>query len=383
MPWNNQGGGGGGGGWQGGGRGPWGNPGSGGGGGGGGLGPQPPNLEELLRRGQDSFKGMLPTGRWGGRGVILVVLIGLVIWGLSGFYRVEPYEVGVVTRFGKYQATTTPGLRYHLPSPIESVATPAVTQVNRIDVGFRSQGETGRPASAVRDVLEESLMLTGDENIVDIDFAVFWRIKDARDYLFNIQQPAATVKAVAESAMRDVVGQRRIDDVLTEGREQVEVDTRTIMQQVLDEYRAGIEVTQVKLQKADPPAQVIDAFRDVQAARADQERLRNEAFAYANDVIPRARGESEQLRQQAEGYREQVVADAQGQVSRFDAIYAEYAKAPDVVRQRMYLETLEAVLGDINKVVIDTGSAASGVLPYLPLNELRARPAARAEQPRQ
>ena len=370
MPWTNQGGGSGGGGWQGGGRrGPWGSGPSGGGG------MQPPNLEELLKRGQDRFKGMLPrSGGWGGKGIGVLVLLAIVGWMLSGFYRVEPDEVGVEQRFGRYSEATLPGLRYHFPFPVETVTTPKVTRINRIDVGFRSAGETSRPLqNTARDIIEESLMLTGDENIVDIDFAVFWRVKDARAYLFNVQQPAPTVKAVAESVMREVVGQRRIDDVLTEGREDVQRETREGMQRVLDMYGAGVEVTQVQLQKADPPAAVIDAFRDVQAARADQERLRNEAQAYSNDVIPRARGQAEQVRLEAEGYREQVVADARGEVSRFLAIYVEYAQAKTVVRERMYLETMEQVFHGMSKILIDNAASGQGVVPFLPLNELQKR----------
>lgn len=368
MPWSNQGGG-----WQGGGgggRGPWGQGPSGGG--------QPPNLEEILRKGQDRFKGMVPGGKWGSKGLLLGLLVIVAAWMFSGFYRVQPDEQGVVLRFGKFVQTTQPGLNYHMPAPIETVLTPKVTRVNRIDVGFRSAGEFGRPGSA-RDVPEESLMLTGDENIVDIDFAVFWQINNARNYLFNIQQPERTVKAVAESMMREVVGRSQIDDVLTEGREQVEIETQEAMQTTLDDYGAGILITQVKLQKSDPPAQVIDAFRDVQAANADQERMRNEAQAYANDIIPRARGEAEQIRQDAEGYREQVVADAEGEVARFLSIYDEYRQSKDVIRERIYLETMENVLGGMNKIVIDKGTGeGTGVVPYLPLNELQRNSGPRA-----
>ncbi|MDP6874509.1 MAG: FtsH protease activity modulator HflK [Alphaproteobacteria bacterium] len=376
MPWSNQGGGGsgsggGGGGWQGGGRGPWG---QGGGGGG-----QPPNLEELLRKGQDRFKGVLPGGNWGGRGIILIFAVLIVAWMLSGFYRVGPDEQGVVLRFGKFTGSTSPGLRYHLPTPIESALTPKVTRVNRVEVGFQSSGDFGR-SSALRNLPEESLMLTGDENIVDIDFAVVWRIKDAGHYLFNIRHPEGTVKAVAESAMREVVGRSAIDDVLTEERESVERDSQEVMQAALDEYGAGIEIVRVKLQKADPPDAVIAAFRDVQAARADQERMRNEAQAYANDIIPRARGEAEQVRLEAEGYKEQVVADAEGEASRFLAIYGEYALAKDVIRQRMYLETMEEILAGMNKVVIDSKEGQSGVVPYLPLPEIQKRIQGEARQ---
>ena len=363
MPWNNQGGGGsggGGGGWQGGGRGPWGQ----------GGGPQPPNLEELLRKGQDRFKGVLPGGRWGGRGVLLIFLVLVAAWMASGFYRVGPDEQGVVLRFGKFVEQTKPGLRYHLPAPIETALTPKVTRVNRVEVGFKSSGDFGR-SSALRNLPEESLMLTGDENIVDINFTVLWQISNAGHFLFNIQRPENTVKAVAESVMREVVGRSKIDTVLTEGRNEVEVQTLKLMQETLDEYKAGIVVTQVKLAKADPPSAVIDAFRDVQAARADEERLVNEAKAYSNDILPRARGEAERIRQQAEGYQKQTVAQAEGEVSRYLAIQREYKLAPGVTRQRLYLETMESLLAGTNKIVIDNEGGSQGVLPYLPLPELR------------
>ena len=365
MPWSNQGGGNGGGGWQGGGRGPWGQGGGGGGGGG-----QPPNLEELLRKGQDRFKGALPGGRWGGKGILLVILVLLVAWGFTGVYRVGPDEQGVVLRFGKYVEDTGPGLHYHLPSPIESALTPKVTRVNRVEVGFQSSGDFGR-SSALRDLPEESLMLTGDENIVDINFTVLWQISHAGKFLFNIQRPENTVKAVSESVMREVVGRSKIDDVLTEGRNEVERQTLDLMQKTLDEYQSGIVVTQVKLAKADPPAAVIDSFRDVQAARADEERLVNEAQAYANDILPRARGEAERILQEAEGYKNQTVAQAEGEVSRYLAIQNEYRLAPNVTRKRLYLETMESIMQGTNKIVIDNEGGSQGVLPYLPLPELQ------------
>jgi membrane protease subunit HflK len=371
MPWNNQGGGG----WQGGGRGPWGQGPSGGGGGG----PQPPNLEDLLRRGQARFRRMAPGGRWGGRGVALAVLVLLVLWGFTGVYRVQTDEQGVVLRFGQYVRTTPPGLHIAFPAPIETVLTPKVTREQQVEVGFRSGGDFGRP-TASREVLEEALMLTGDENIVDINFAVVWRIKDARDFLFNIQQPAATVKAVAESVMREIVGLSKIDDVLTEGRAQVEVDALDLIQATLDSYGAGIEIVRVKLQKADPPAAVIDAFRDVQRARADQERLRNEAQAYANDIIPRARGEAEQNRLQAEGYRERVVAEARGESARYLSVLEEYRQAPDVTRRRMFLEVMETIYRNADKVILDTEGGS--VVPYLPLPELQKRATQQQQQQR-
>ena len=365
MPWSNQGGGGGG--WQGGGggRGPWGQ-------GPGGGGPQPPNLEELLKRGQDRFKKSLPGGVGGSRGLIIVVLIALAVWGFTGFYRVQPDEQGIVLRFGQYVRTTGPGFHYRAPGPIEAVLLPKVTRENQVNIGFIATNRAGRTVPA-QDKPEESLMLTGDENIVDIDFAVVWRIKDAGQYLFKIRHPEGTVKAVAESAMREVVGRSAIDDVLTEERESVERESQEVMQAALDEYGAGIEIVRVKLQKSDPPDAVIAAFRDVQAARADQERMRNEAQSYANDIIPRARGEAEQIRLEAEGYKEQVVADAEGEASRFLAIYGEYAQAKDVIRQRMYLETMEEILAGMNKIVIDGGLGGPGVVPYLPLPEIQKR----------
>ena len=270
-------------------------------------------------------------------------------------------------RFGKFTSTTQPGLNYHIPYPIETVLTPKVTKVNRIDVGFRSASDSGR-TSGIDDVSEESLMLTGDENIVNIDFSVFWVIKDAGKFLFKIQSPVETVKAAAETAMREVIAKSRLQSILTEGRSKIEIETQEIAQSLLDEYESGIQITQVQTQKADPPDEVIDAFRDVQAARADMERSKNEAEAYQNDVIPRARGEAAKILQEAEAYKKQVVAAAEGEASRFVAIYNEYAKAKRVTQERMYLETMEKVLADIDKVIIDR--KAGGVVPYLPLPEL-------------
>jgi len=238
-----------------------------------------------------------------------------------------------------------------------------------MDVGFRTGSDTGFSSAGIADVPEESLMLTGDENIVNIDFSVFWVIKDAGKFLFKIQDPQGTVKAAAETAMREVIAKSKIQPILTEGRSQIEVETQEIIQDILDEYNSGIQITQVQTQKADPPDQVIDAFRDVQAARADMERSKNEAEAYANDVIPRARGEAAKILQAAEAYKKQVVARAEGEASRFIAIYTEYALAKEVTQERMYLETMEKVLASIDKVIIEK-NASSGVIPYLPLPEL-------------
>jgi membrane protease subunit HflK len=340
---------------------------------GGGGGNRPPNIDDLANQFQDSLKKMFPGKKvpGGNRPFFLFGIIILGVWLASGFYRVLPDEQGVVLRFGKYVNQTQPGLHYHLPYPIEAVLTPKVTRVNRIDVGYRSASDTGRATSA-SDVPEESLMLTGDENIVDIDYSVFWIIKDAGKFLFNIQDPEDSIKSVAETAMREVIAKNGIQSILTEGRAQVEIDTQNIMQEILDSYDSGISITQVQTQKADPPKEVIDAFRDVQAAKADKERAQNEAEAYANDVIPRARGEAAQILQQAEAYKRQVVALAEGEASRFLAIYNEYRKARTVTQERMYLETMEKVMANINKIIIDKKSGG-GVVPYLPLPELKKK----------
>ena len=352
---------------------PWGSPPGGGNGDGFRRGPTPPDIDEIIKNIQDKIKRFFPGGSAsGGKPIVFGLVILLIIWALSGLYRVLPDEQGVVLRFGKFVKTTQPGLNYHLPFPVEGVLTPKVTKVNRMDIGFRSERDSGFGSSGVADVPEESLMLTGDENIVNIDFSVFWVIKDAGKFLFKIQDPPATVKAAAETAMREVIAKSKLQSILTEGRSKIEIETQDIAQGLLDEYESGIQITQVQTQKADPPDEVIDAFRDVQAARADMERSKNEAEAYANDVIPRARGEAAKILQEAEAYKKQVVAAAEGEASRFLAIYTEYAKAKEVTQERMYLETMEKVLADIDKVIIDK-NAGSGVVPYLPLPELKKR----------
>mgnify|MGYP001174760396 FL=1 len=351
---------------------PWGTPPGGNGNGSGRRGPKPPDIDEIIRKIQSTINRFFPggSGSTGGKKPIaLGILILVLIWVASGLYRVLPDEQGVVMRFGKFVKTTQPGLNYHFPIPIEAVKTPKVTKVNRMDIGFRSERDSGFSSGGVADVPEESLMLTGDENIVNIDFSVFWVIKDAGKFLFKIQDPEGTVKAAAETAMREVIARSDIQPILTEGRSVIETDTQDIIQEILDEYESGIQITQVQTQKADPPDQVIDAFRDVQAARADMERSKNEAEAYRNDVIPRARGEAQKILQAAEAYKKEVVAKAEGEASRFVSIYNEYANAKEVTQERMYLETMEKVLADIDKVIIDKNSG-SGVVPYLPLPEL-------------
>ena len=361
MPWSNQSGGGG---WKGGGGGPWGpRPGPG----------QQPDLEEILRRSQDRLRQAMPGGRMGGPFAVLLAVVLVALIGFFGFtVRVNPDELGIVLRFGEYIRQLPPGLNFRWPYPIEQVELPKVTRINRIEVGMRGSSDVRDATSTIRDVPEESLMITGDENIVDVDFVVFWRIADAPDYLFNIQNPEGTVKAVAESAMREIVGQSDIEPILTEARAKTEAEVQELMQKILDSYGAGVQVTQVQLQKVDPPAQVIDAFRDVQAARADQERLQNEAEAYSNRIIPEARGEAERILQAAQGYRDQVIALASGDASRFLQVYEQYKKAPDVTRQRIFIETMEKVLGDTDKVIIDD-KAGPGVLPFLPLSEFTVK----------
>jgi membrane protease subunit HflK len=379
MPWQSQGGNGGGSGgggpWGGGsgGGGPWGG-GSGGGGpwgrGGGGGGPgRPPDLEDFIRKGQERIRRLMPGGG-GGKGLILIGLILLALWGASGFYRVQPDQQGVVLRFGKWVNTTSPGLNWHWPYPIEEVQRPSVEAINSIDIGFRRLSQTGR--SSARNVEEESLMLTGDQNIIDIEFTVQWKISDAGRYLFKIRDPESTVKIAAESAMREIIGQTDLQPALTEARGDVEAKTKRLLQQILTDYGAGIEITELKLQDVQPPPPVIDAFDDVQRSLQDRDRLRNEADAYRNDILPRARGEAQRTIQEAQAYKEKLVNEADGEAQRFVSVFEAYRQNPDVTRRRMYLETLQKVLSDTDKVILDKGAGGTGgIVPYLPLNELR------------
>ena len=371
MPWKNQGGGP----WGSGPKGPWGSgPQS--------VGPRPPDLEDLLRRGQDRIQQMFPGGYFSGIGIAIILLVAVAMWFMSGFFRVQSEELGVILRFGKYVKTVQPGLNYHWPYPIETVELPKALRVSTISIGMTLIDDPARRGRTMRDVPEESLMLTGDENIVDVDFTVLWRIKPdpggVGNYLFNIQNPEGTVKAVAESAMREVIGRSEIQPILTGARTVTEANVQDLMQKTLDGYGSGILVQQLQMQKVDPPAQVIDAFRDVQAAQADLQRLQNEAQTYANRVVPDAKGRAAQILQVAEGYKQQAVAEAKGQSARFLKVYDEYKKAPDVTRQRIYLETMERVLGGAEKLVYDGGGSSSGqsVVPYLPLSELTPRRAA-------
>ncbi len=382
MAWNNSGGpspwgsprpgGSGGGGNQPGG--PWGTPPQGGGGGNRGGGGAP-DLDDIIRQAQDAVKRYLPRGAGGlgGKGLLLIALALVAVWAASGFYRVQPDEQGVVMRFGAFDRTAPPGLNYHVPWPVETVTTPRVTRINRVDVGFRASPDQNTPRPVLsRDVVEESMMLTGDENIIDIDFAVFWRIRDAGEFLFNTRNPELTVKSVAESTMREMIGRTPIQSALTEARAQIETQVRAATQAVMDQYRAGIEITQVQLQKVDPPASVVDSFRDVQRANADRERARNEAESYRNDIIPRARGEAERVVQEAQGARESQIARAGGEAQRFLSVLGAYQVARDVTVRRMYLETMEEILRRNPKIIVD--DRLQGIMPLLPLGADQTRP---------
>jgi modulator of FtsH protease HflK len=372
MPWQQQGGGGSGGG------GPWGS-GSGGGSGGGRGGPQTPDFDEMLRKGQEKFKGMMPGGFGSAKGIVLIALGLLVLWMFSGIYRVTPGEQGVELLFGKFVKQTNPGLHFWFPAPIGSVGTPNVDRTNTISVGFRGTGAS--QGASIRDVPEESLMLTGDQNIIDIDFVVQWRIKSARDFLFNIREPEKTAKLAAESAIREVIGQTSLEDALAKERQRVEDKTQILLQKILDSYGAGIFITEVKMQKVDPPQPVIDAFNDVQRARQDKERQQNEAETYRNDILPKAKGESQRVIQQATAYRERLIKEADGEAKRFLSVYEAYKGGKEVTIRRLYLERMQQVLRGANKIIIDkNASGGQGVVPYLPLNELQKRSSGTATQ---
>jgi membrane protease subunit HflK len=369
MPWNNQSGSDGNG--QGPQRGPWGR-----GTGSGGGGSQPPDLEELLRRSQERLRRLMPGGVGFTGGSIAVVALGLVVvWLLTGLYIVDQNEQAVVLRFGAVVASEGPGLHYRLPWPIESAPKVQVTTSNKIDIGYKSASDSDSTAtddesrsSSVEDIPQESLMLTGDENIVDVNFTVYWVVKDASAFLFNVEDPPATIKAVAESAMREVVGQSQVEPIITQDP-RLAANVRELMQKTLDRYGAGVTITLVRLQNAQAPPDVTESYRDVQKAIADQETARNAAEAYANKVIPEARGNASRIVNQAQAYRQQVIAEAEGEAQRFVLVYDEYRKAPEVTRRRMYLETMSKVLGPTNKIILDEG-AGHNVVPYLPLPAL-------------
>jgi modulator of FtsH protease HflK len=344
-----------------------------------------PDLDDLIRQAQASLRRVLPAGGGGGgRGLLALGGLLLLVWLASGVYRVQPDEEGVVLRFGAYHRRAAPGLNYHWPWPIETALTPRVTTQNLLPIGFRSGDATAVRTAATRDVPEESLMLTGDENIVDVDFVVRWQISPGPDgaanFLFNTRNPEATIRSAAESVMREVIGRTPIEAVLTQARAQIETQVMTGAQAILDQYRAGVLIRQVQLPGGQPPAAVAEAFRDVQRASADADRARNEAQAYRNDIIPRARGEAERIVQEAQGFRDSQEARARGEAQRFTAVLEAYRQAQDVTMRRLYLETMEEILKRNPKVIID--DKLQGLVPFLQLNE-QGRPAAGASQPRQ
>jgi membrane protease subunit HflK len=331
-----------------------------------GGGPVPPDFEEVgetLRR----LRNLKLPG--GGKIVILVLVL---IWLLSGIYLVQPDEVGVEQRFGAFTVITAPGPHYHLPFPIETVQTPKVTEIRRLEVGFRSTTRSGEyQPGQYRAVPDEALMLTGDENIINVQFIVQYQIKDPVDYLFNLANQAETVKSAAEAGMREVIGKNKIDNALTTGKFEIQNDSVTLLQEMLDRYQAGIRVVAVQLQDVHPPTEVIDAFKDVASAREDKSRFINEAEAYQNDVLPKARGEAAVIVNDAQAYLESKVLKAQGDAARFSSVLAEYKKAPDITRRRLSLETMESVLAnpETEKIVL-SDEALQKAVPYLPLDRV-------------
>ncbi|MEM8752616.1 MAG: FtsH protease activity modulator HflK [Pseudomonadota bacterium] len=361
----------------GGGKSPWGGGGGDRGGGGGGGGQRPPDIEEILKEGRERLKVIVGGGSGGGRrggggggeglgrgGIVLIVVaaIGFYLW--NALYTVQPNERSVVLTFGERTGVGDPGLNFII-WPIQSKEILQVTNENSIDIGVNAAAQrTGRRA-------DQGLMLTGDENIVDIDFQVVWNISDPEKYLFNLAAPEETIRAVSESAMREVIGRSELKPILNRDRGIVSDEVRTLIQSTLDTYESGVNVVRLNFDRADPPEEVIDSFRDVQAAEQERDTSEKQADAYANQALAAARGEAAQLLQEAEAYRARVVNEAEGEASRFVAVFDEFAKAPEVTRKRLYLETIERVFGDVEKIIIDEQSGGQGVVPYLPLNELR------------
>lgn len=333
------------------------------------------DIDEIVKKGQEQLKVLMGGGGGGGgqggggggpsfgKGSLALVAVAAAgLWAFASFYSVKPEEQSVELFFGEFSSIGNPGLNF-APWPLITKEILTVTRENTEQIGV---GGTGRS--------EEGLMLTGDENIVDIDFEVVWNIADPEKYLFNLAEPAETIRAVSESAMREVIGRSALAPILNRDRAAISAEVQDLIQLTLDSYSSGVNIVRLNFDKADPPREVIDAFRDVQAAEQERDTLEKRADAYANQVLAQARGESAQLIQQAEGYRAQVVNEADGEASRFIAVYDEFAKAPEVTRKRLYLETLERVLGDVDKIIIDDGVGGAngqGVVPYLPLNELQ------------
>ena len=338
--------------------------------------PGPPDLEHLAQSARDHLHRFLQGGP---RALALAGMIVAAVWLFTGIYRVQPDELGLVLRFGAYTRSTPPGLNWHIPWPIESVQVLAVTRINRIEIGFRSaiaaedlsnpNTPSGGRADALQpqnDLREESLMLTGDENIVDINASVFWRIRDAAAYAFNTRNQPYTVKSAAESVLRQVIGHTNIQSALTGGRAAIEEAVTTGTQKILDDYRTGVEITQVQLQKVDPPADVVESFRDVQRATTDADRARNEAQAYSNDIIPRARGDAAAILAQAQGDKQAAIATSTGEAQRFLSVYAAYTQAREVTLKRLYIETMQDLLSHSDTTIVD--DRLRGTLPLLQLN---------------
>lgn len=344
--------------WESGGNNPW---------GGGSSGNK--DLEDSIKKAKEKF-GKFKIG--GPRNISILIIVALIIWLATGFYRVEPDEQGIELLFGKWnQVTTEPGLHYFFPTPFGKTMTPKVESIRKINVGYRSASELGFSSnSSDRNVLEESLMLTGDQNIVDVHFTVLYKIKDAGKFLFKLRNPETTVKDMSESVMREIVGQRDLEFLLTGGRQEVEQVVRSDLQDILDEYESGILVQSIQLQSVNPPALVIDAFDEVQRARQDKEKLVNEANSYMNKIVPNARGDAAKLVQEATAYKEQVIKQAEGVAQNFIDVYNSYKETKYVTRQRIYLETLTEVLEGPNKIILDSTGEGQGVVPYLPINEL-------------
>lgn len=360
---------------RGGGRSPWGaGGGSGGGrgpGGGAGGGDLPPDLDEMLRKAQDNLRQVLPGGFQGPRLFGLIVVGIAALWLASGFYIIEPGMNGVIQRFGKWQDTKiTEGLGYRLPYPIETLSKVNVSEMRRLSVGFSERMVVSGSAQR-QNIPEESLMLTSDANIVDMDMVVLWTIKSADEFLFNIRDPESTIKKVAESAIREVVGQTLMFPLITQERDNVASRAREIMSKTLDEYKSGIVINQVLIQRAEVHPDVQDAFQDVQSAKQDAIEVQNRAGAYRQDILPKARGEAIRLKQEAEAYKQSVTSRAEGDAERFNSIYQAYLTNKDVTKTRLYIETMEDVMKNAQKIIMDGDSSRSGVVPYMPLNELK------------
>jgi len=356
MAWNNQGG------PWGGGKSPWGR----GPGGSGGGGNRPPDFEEMLRRGQDRMKSVLPGGLGSGRGVVLLVAVILLLWGATGFYVVNPGEVGVNTIFGAYRSQTDPGLHWNPPAPIGKVYTPDVATIYRTEIGFRgsTDGSTDMP--------DESLMLTKDENIIDIKAVVLWRIRadEVRQYLFEIMDPEGSVKNTVESAIREIIGQSEFQNAITVQKGEIATKAQQLAQKMLDTYHAGIMIETINLSEVTAPQEVIEAFRDVQRASNDAQSMVNDSYAYKNKVVQGAQGQAVQIVREAEAYRAEKVAIAQGDAQRFLSVYEQYKANPAVTERRLYLESMQTILGGMNKVLVDPSGQQPGAIPYLPLDQL-------------